>query len=78
MNPLDMLFLLGVYAAVAAGLISLAMGGASVVLVLLADSEKKSERAAKWLKGCVIALVICFGIAVLCTAARILIAVGAA
>lgn len=77
MNPLDLLFLLGVYAAIAAGLIAAVLAGLFTVLVLLAKPGK-SGWPAKWLKGSVIAIAICFIVAVLCVMARILIAAGAA
>lgn len=77
MNPLDMFFLFGVYVAIAAGSIAAAIGGVSVIMLLLAR-PKKAKAPLQWVKGSVIALGICFVVAVPCVLARILIASGAA
>lgn len=76
MNPLDAIFLLGFYAAVAALAISLAAAGVCVILILLAE-RGKSKQATRWLKGFVITAVICFALAVIFAFNRILLAAGA-
>lgn len=77
MNPLDMLFLLGVYAAFGAMAISLAFAAVCVILIQIAE-KGKAKTATRWLKGFAISAVVCFALAVLFIGGRILIAAGAA